>query len=140
MIYVYLIGFSLPNYPALREYLQKDENKVRFNKEEFYCSLGTEGQFYINNPGCGQYKLFHDQNLERDLTQRLDANGQWSSDPVKVTLGINGAYVVVGKKGDVFWDLKGHYGGLDKLLMEAKYGVQVSILYTSLCMIRGRVG
>ena len=62
---------------------------------------------------------------------RLDSSGRWNSDPAKIVLGIDGTYVLVGKKGDVVWDLKGHYGGLDRLLMESKFGVKVSGLYIS---------
>jgi len=59
---------------------------------------------------------------------RLDSSGRWNSDPAKIVLGVDGTYVLVGKKGDVVWDLKGHYGGLDRLLMESKFGVKTVAL------------
>jgi hypothetical protein len=47
-------------------------------------------------------------------------------DPVKIAIGVDNAYVMVGKKGDLCWDLQGHYSDLDKALCEVKTGVKVS--------------
>lgn len=41
-----------------------------------------------------------------------------------VSLGVHGSYVLLGKSGDLLWDLKGHYTDLDEILMGAKSGVK----------------
>ena len=61
----------------------------------------------------------------KELKARF-ASEECGGDPVKVAIGVDYAYVAVGKKGDLCWDLQGHYSNLDKALCEAKVGVKVS--------------
>jgi hypothetical protein len=116
----------LSNYPHLATYLEDKDRKSKFDYAGFNCSLGPNGSFYINNSATGQHHYNLDPSLERELDERLDASGKWPWDPAQVTLGLDGAFVLVGKKGDLFWDLKGKYVSMEKKLQETKQGVQVS--------------
>jgi hypothetical protein len=121
----YQDSFILNNYPDLVSYIQ-DENRGReFDYSTFNCSLGPNGSFYINNSGTGEHYGRIDDALDKELKRRLDKI-DWVGDPSQVTLGVGGAFVLVGKKGDLFWDLKGNYEKLDKELQETKQGLQVS--------------
>lgn len=91
---------------------------------EFHCSLGPEGQFYVNNVSHGQYAKL-DPSIMKELKARFTSE-EYGGDPVKVAIGVDYAYVTVGKKGDLCWDLQGHYSNLDRALCEAKVGVKVS--------------
>ena len=90
---------------------------------EFHCSLGTEGQFYVNNVSYGQYGKLNPSIMKEVKARKARST---SDNPMKVAIGVDYAYVAVGKKGDLCWDLQGHYSNLDKALCEAKAGVKVS--------------
>lgn len=108
----------LTNYPDLDRWLESKRGRLKI--PEFHCSLGPKGQFYVNNVSCGQYAKLGPSIME-EYRARLT-----SDDPVKVAIGVDYAYVTVGKKGDLCWDLQGHYSNLDRVLCEAKAGVKVS--------------
>jgi len=112
----------LTNYPDLDRWLESKKN--RLNMLEFHCSLGAEGQFYVNNVSQGQHARLH-PSIMKEVKTRYTSD-KYSGDPVKVAIGVDYAYVMVGKKGDLCWDLQGHYSNLDKVLCEANDGVKVS--------------
>jgi hypothetical protein len=74
----------------------------------------------VNNVSRGQYAK-----LDLSIMEEFRARSA-SDDPVKVAIGVGHAYVMVGKKGDLCWNLQGHYSNLDRVLCEAKAGVKVS--------------
>lgn len=106
----------LTNYPDLDRWLESKKN--RLNLPEFHCSLGPEGQFYINMSYGQLAKL--DPSIVKERKACFT-----SGDLVKVAIGVDCAYVMVGKKGDLCWDLQGHYSDLDRALCNAKSGVKV---------------
>ncbi|KAI3317582.1 hypothetical protein HD806DRAFT_526942 [Xylariaceae sp. AK1471] len=99
---------ELGNYPTLATYLAGEDRK-RFD-DEFHVSLGPNGSFYFNNPTVDFFE------------------GRWYGNPAYVTLGCDGSYVLVGRDGDLLWDLKGNYPSLEKVLQEATTGVRNVIL------------
>lgn len=120
----------MEKYPQLKQWLD-DEEEESF-KEDVHFSLGPEGKYYANN-GAGQVYQLPDS-IKKEIKARLTSNNFYQRDPSQVIIGIDDAYVMVGNKGDVCWDLKGRYGNLDKLLREAVSGVKVSdnlYLYSS---------
>jgi|SRR5579871_6983409 len=117
-----VLAKRLKNYPDLDRWLESNKNK--FNVQEFHCSLGAEGQFYVNNLSRGQYAKL-DPSIMKEIKARF-INDKYGGDPVKLTIGIGYAYVMVGKKGDICWNLRGNYSNLDKILCEANSGVKVS--------------
>lgn len=112
----------LMNYPGLDRWLES--NKNRLNVPEFHCSLGPKGQFHVNNVSQCQHAMLG-SSIMKEVKARFASDGS-GGDPVKVAIGVDYAYVTVGKKGDLCWDLHGHYSDLDKVLCEAKVGVKVS--------------
>ena len=93
-------------------------------KEDVHISLGPEGSYYANN-GAGEIYNLPDS-ITKEIQARLTSNNSYQHDPSQVAIGIDKAYVMVGNKGDICWDLKGRYGNLDKFLREAVSGVKVS--------------
>jgi hypothetical protein len=90
------------------------------NFHKFHVSLTLEGEYFFNNEGFGRrYSNGLPTRLLKELKERPE------DDPLFVALGIDNTFVLVGKKGDVFWDLKGHYGRLDQKLKELDCGVKV---------------
>lgn len=118
----------MSNYPELKTYLEDTDRKAKFDFAGFNCSLGPNGAFYINNSGSGQYHRKLDPSLQKELDRRVNEEGLWPYDPTHVALGLDGAFVLVGKKGDLFWDLKGKYAFLEKKLQETKQRVKVKIV------------
>jgi hypothetical protein len=112
----------LSNYPQLEKWLE-DEKEVPF-KRDVHISLGPEGKYYANS-GAGQIYLLPGS-ISEEIEARLTSNNSYQHDPLQVAIGVDNAYVMVGNKGDVCWDLKGRYGNLDKFLREAVSGVKVS--------------
>jgi hypothetical protein len=96
------------------------------------CALGPGGAYYVSSPGIGQARSGLDSRLEREILRRLNEEKLFVGDPASVTLGIKGSYVLVGKKGDIFWDLKGEYTRLDNMLQSSEVGVEASTLQPSL--------
>jgi hypothetical protein len=117
-------GYRLSGYPLLKDCLE-DEEKKKFNNKMFRCSLGIPPTFYMNASGVGQYKSFNEKALREECKSRLE-DASWVRDPAYVSLGIDHSWVLLGKKGDLLWDLKGHYTDLDKALQETTIGVRVS--------------
>jgi hypothetical protein len=112
----------LTNYPNLDRWLESEKNRLKV--PEFHCCLGPEGQFYVNNVSYGQ-RVKLDPSIMKEVKARFDSD-EYGGDPVKVAIGVDYAYVTIGKNGDLCWDLKGHYSDLDKALCEATTGVKVS--------------
>lgn len=91
----------------------------------FHCSLGPGGLCYINDGyNVQHYRL--PASIIQELETRQNTKDNHTGDPEQIALGINGAYVIVGKNGYASWDLQGFYGSLDKALCEAKSRVKVS--------------
>lgn len=124
--------YSLDNYPELKGYLDSGFKEDKFDHEAFHCSLGPDGAFYINNTGPKGGEKWADgldAKLRAELTRRMSRGDQYIDDPKQVALGVNGSYVLVGQKGDIFWDLKGRYDDLDAKLMASTKAVTVRWFY-----------
>lgn len=119
------IAMSLSNYPGLDKW-ESSHSWTAKDHQEMCCSLGADGSYYISAPTLGQSRLNLDNRLDKEIEQRHTEGKMFDGDPASVTLGIKGSYVLVGKKGDLFWDLKGEYKPLDLLLKESEVGVKVS--------------
>lgn len=107
----------LTNYPDLDRWLESKKHKLKV--PELHCSLAAKGQFYVKCVSHG-YCARLDPSIMKEVKARV------GSYPVNVAIGVDNAYVMVGKKGDLCWDLQGHYSNLDKVLCEANAGVKVS--------------
>jgi hypothetical protein len=121
---------SLSNYPLLNTYVETIVQKDGYEASTVHVALGPNGSFYINS-SSGENRGGLDPRLDREIDRRI-SGGFWDHDPIHVTLGVDGSYVLLGKKGDIFWDLKGQYEDLDKALMGSKVGVKVSHFAVSL--------
>jgi hypothetical protein len=97
-------------------------------RHAIYVSLGPTGAYFCRVLGVGQSHYVLDSALDKEIKSRQTSDPRSSLDPLIVALGLDGSYVLVGEKGDLFWDLKGRYGDLDNHLMEAKSAVVVSHL------------
>ena len=115
---------QLDKYPVLESYLAGKFKEEKIKYDSMHVSLGPNGSFYINS-SVGQHQNGLDPKLQKELDGRLTPEGLWPWDPAQVALGVEGSYVLVGKKGDIMWDLKGHYASLETKLQEAKLGVKV---------------
>jgi hypothetical protein len=109
----------------LKEWENKHKTWKKDDHEKMSCSLGPDGSYYVNAPNIGQSRKGLDRRLEKELVRRLDSKKLYDGDPASITLGAKGSYVLVGKKGDIFWDLKGEYKQLDSLLQKSEVGVEV---------------
>ena len=92
----------------------------------FHCSLALEGDYYVNFGNTLQNCQLS-TNITREIKLRTPSAQSYSGNPAHIALGVEYSYVMVGNKGDFCWDLKGHYGNLEKLLKEADYAIKVSI-------------
>ncbi|KAK1819516.1 hypothetical protein LTR12_006090 [Friedmanniomyces endolithicus] len=109
-------GNSLSNYPELKEAYDKGKDEWLESRDfsKIHCSLARNGSYYFNNNSGATAKIAQSRN-------GLD-------DPQLVALGIDGSYVMLGKKGEILWDLKDHYTDLEKVLQESKSGVDHVVL------------
>ncbi|TKA63819.1 hypothetical protein B0A55_10019 [Friedmanniomyces simplex] len=125
---------SLDEYPELEKAYEKGNEEWLKSGDftKFHCSLGQNGSYYFNNKlstaaKVGQSRDGLDVRLGKEITRRLE-DQRFAQDPQQVALGIGGSYVLVGKNGDIFWDLKDHYADLETILQEAKSGVEHAVL------------
>ncbi|KAK1056461.1 hypothetical protein LTR74_014877 [Friedmanniomyces endolithicus] len=127
-------GNSLSNYPELKEAYDKGKDEWLESRDfsKIHCSLARNGSYYFNNNSGATAKIAQSRNgldvrLGKEISSKLE-DGKFVQDPQLVALGIDGSYVMLGKKGEILWDLKDHYTDLEKVLQESKSGVDHVVL------------
>lgn len=125
-------GNSLSNYPELSEAYNKGKDEWIQSRDfsKIHCSLAQNGSYYFNNNSGATAKVGQshdglDARLGKEINSKL-VGGKFVQDPQLVALGIAQSYILLGKNGEILWDLKDHYTDLENVLQESKVGVEVS--------------
>jgi hypothetical protein len=109
--------------PSLERWLKKD---AHIKGTRVY--LGLHNAYFAHSPGKGTATNWGGRlDLQKEYRARL-SDGCWTRDPTIVAFGWDGAWIVVGSKGDFVWDLKGHYKKLEEILNAAEYGIEVCLI------------
>jgi hypothetical protein len=88
--------------------------------------LGPNNTYFASSPTWGsRSNLAGYEDLEAEINSRM-IRGVYHDDPQTVALGKDGAWVLVGAKGDFVWNLRGNYTRLEQTLAEVGVGIAVS--------------